>query len=119
MIQPVATVISSGEVSADTVDFVNSTNEGLTSSDTEIYKRNSSYVDTYLDPAFMSLMKDSDQRRQEQWEKTAQAPRDENSGVFEEYESSSYEKLVSPIDAHPSKVVQAVMKSFFAKIYKR
>ncbi|KAK8317232.1 hypothetical protein V6Z11_A13G093800 [Gossypium hirsutum] len=35
--------------------------------------RNSSYLDTYLDPAFMSLMKDPDQRRQEQWEKTAQA----------------------------------------------
>ncbi|KAK9046723.1 hypothetical protein V6N11_052601 [Hibiscus sabdariffa] len=34
---------------------------------------NSSYLDTYLDPAFMSLIKDPDQRRQEQWEKTAQA----------------------------------------------
>ncbi|KAL4278197.1 hypothetical protein GQ457_03G037450 [Hibiscus cannabinus] len=40
-------------------------------------------------------------------------------GVFEEYESSSYEKLVSSIDAHPSKAVQAVLKSFLAKIYKR
>lgn len=35
--------------------------------------RNSSYLDTYLDPAFMSLIKDPDQRRKEQWEKTAQA----------------------------------------------
>ena len=35
--------------------------------------RNSSYLDTYLDPAFMSLIKDPDEHRQEQWEKTAQA----------------------------------------------
>lgn len=35
--------------------------------------RNSSYLDSYLDPAFMSLIKDPDQRRKEQWEKTAQA----------------------------------------------
>ena len=35
--------------------------------------RNSSYLDSYLDPAFMSLIKDPDERRQEQWEKTAQA----------------------------------------------
>ncbi|GAY36761.1 hypothetical protein CUMW_024350 [Citrus unshiu] len=34
---------------------------------------NSSYLDSYLDPAFMSLIKDPDQRRKEQWEKTAQA----------------------------------------------
>lgn len=27
----------------------------------------------FLDPAFMSLIKDPDQRRKEQWEKTAQA----------------------------------------------
>ncbi|KAA3488191.1 Protein GDAP2 [Gossypium australe] len=42
-------------------------------SDVGLVQRNSSYLDTYLDPAFMSLMKDPDQRRQEQWEKTAQA----------------------------------------------
>ncbi|QCD77318.1 farnesyl diphosphate synthase [Vigna unguiculata] len=40
-------------------------------------------------------------------------------GAFEEYESSSYEKLVTSIEAHPSKAVQAVLKSFLAKIYKR
>ncbi|KAE8659799.1 Farnesyl pyrophosphate synthase 2 [Hibiscus syriacus] len=40
-------------------------------------------------------------------------------GVFEEYESTSYKKLVTSIDAHPSKAVQAVLKSFLAKIYKR
>ncbi|RZB42404.1 Farnesyl pyrophosphate synthase 1 [Glycine soja] len=40
-------------------------------------------------------------------------------GVFEEYESGSYVKLVSSIEAHPSKAVQVVLKSFLAKIYKR
>ena len=35
--------------------------------------RDSSYLDAYLDPAFMSLMKDPDQRRKELWEKAAQA----------------------------------------------
>ncbi|KAK6790592.1 hypothetical protein AABB24_027529 [Solanum stoloniferum] len=35
--------------------------------------RSSSYLDVFLDPAFMSLIKDPDQRRREQWEKTAQA----------------------------------------------
>ncbi|XP_060186067.1 uncharacterized protein LOC132615475 isoform X2 [Lycium barbarum] len=35
--------------------------------------RSSSYLDAFLDPAFMSLIKDPDQRRREQWEKTAQA----------------------------------------------
>ncbi|WVY94643.1 hypothetical protein V8G54_033731 [Vigna mungo] len=39
--------------------------------------------------------------------------------AFEEYESKSYEKLVTSIEAHPSKAVQAVLKSFLAKIYKR
>ncbi|RZC17052.1 Farnesyl pyrophosphate synthase 1 [Glycine soja] len=43
----------------------------------------------------------------------------ENYGVFEEYESGSYAKVVSSIEAHPSKAVQAVLKSFLAKIYKR
>uniref|UniRef100_A0A5B7BDE9 Uncharacterized protein n=1 Tax=Davidia involucrata TaxID=16924 RepID=A0A5B7BDE9_DAVIN len=40
-------------------------------------------------------------------------------GVFEEYESNSYEKLTNSIEAHPSKAVQAVLKSFLGKIYKR
>jgi farnesyl diphosphate synthase len=40
-------------------------------------------------------------------------------GIFEEYESKSYEKLNNSIEAHPSKAVQAVLKSFLAKIYKR
>ncbi|GMP64943.1 hypothetical protein CsSME_00025964 [Camellia sinensis var. sinensis] len=40
-------------------------------------------------------------------------------GVFAEYESKSYEKLVKSIEAHASKAVQAVLKSFLAKIYKR
>ncbi|KAL5697566.1 dimethylallyltranstransferase [Ranunculus cassubicifolius] len=40
-------------------------------------------------------------------------------GVFTEYESKSYEKLISSIEAHPSKPVQAVLKSFLGKIYKR
>ncbi|XP_059666741.1 farnesyl pyrophosphate synthase [Cornus florida] len=40
-------------------------------------------------------------------------------GVFEEYESKSYEKLINSIGAHPNKAVQALLKSFLAKIYKR
>ncbi|KAH6768763.1 farnesyl diphosphate synthase 1 [Perilla frutescens var. frutescens] len=40
-------------------------------------------------------------------------------GVFAEFESKSYEKLTSSIEAHPSKSVQAVLKSFLGKIYKR
>ncbi|KAJ6817541.1 protein GDAP2-like protein [Iris pallida] len=36
-------------------------------------RRNSSHLDSYLDPAFMSLIKDPDQRQKEQWEKAAQA----------------------------------------------
>ncbi|KAI8527544.1 hypothetical protein RHMOL_Rhmol12G0083400 [Rhododendron molle] len=42
-------------------------------SDVGLARRNSSYLDSYLDPAFMSLIKDPDERRKEQWEKTAQA----------------------------------------------
>ncbi|XP_050235899.1 uncharacterized protein LOC126685934 [Mercurialis annua] len=42
-------------------------------SDIGLARRNSAYLDAYLDPAFMSLIKDPDQRRKEQWEKTAQA----------------------------------------------
>ncbi|XP_057947973.1 uncharacterized protein LOC131143722 [Malania oleifera] len=44
-------------------------------SDVGLVRRNSSYLDSYLDPAFMSLIKDPDQRRKEQWEKTAEAQR--------------------------------------------
>ncbi|KAL0398910.1 UNVERIFIED_CONTAM: Farnesyl pyrophosphate synthase [Sesamum radiatum] len=40
-------------------------------------------------------------------------------GVFAEYESKSYERLTKSIEAHPSKAVQAVLKSFLGKIYKR
>ncbi|XP_010538437.1 PREDICTED: farnesyl pyrophosphate synthase 1, mitochondrial isoform X1 [Tarenaya hassleriana] len=40
-------------------------------------------------------------------------------GVFKEYESKSYERLTKLIEAHPSKAIQAVLKSFLAKIYKR
>ncbi|GLT80250.1 hypothetical protein SLA2020_517020 [Shorea laevis] len=40
-------------------------------------------------------------------------------GVFADFESKSYEKLITLIEAHPSKPVQAVLKSFLAKIYKR
>ncbi|XP_050370895.1 farnesyl pyrophosphate synthase [Argentina anserina] len=39
--------------------------------------------------------------------------------VFAEYESSSYDKITKSIEAHPSKAVQAVLKSFLGKIYKR
>ncbi|WOL17519.1 farnesyl pyrophosphare synthase [Canna indica] len=39
--------------------------------------------------------------------------------VFAEYERSSYEKLISSIEAQPSKAVQDVLKSFLHKIYKR
>ena len=35
--------------------------------------RNSFKLDSYLDPAFMSIIKDPDLRRKEQWEKSAQA----------------------------------------------
>ncbi|KAG6744464.1 hypothetical protein POTOM_051094 [Populus tomentosa] len=37
-------------------------------------------------------------------------------GVFADYESKTYEKLITSIEDHPSK---AVLKSFLAKIYKR
>ncbi|KAG9155250.1 hypothetical protein Leryth_023382 [Lithospermum erythrorhizon] len=40
-------------------------------------------------------------------------------GVFEEYESSVYKKLTATIEAHSSPAVQAVLKSFLSKIYKR
>ncbi|XP_051122105.1 uncharacterized protein LOC127245323 [Andrographis paniculata] len=43
------------------------------SSDVVLARRNSAYLDTLLDPTFMSLTKDPDQRRREQWEKAAEA----------------------------------------------
>ncbi|XP_061368009.1 uncharacterized protein LOC133311017 isoform X2 [Gastrolobium bilobum] len=43
-------------------------------SDVGLVRRNS-YLDSFLDPAFMSLIKDPDQKRLEQWEKTAEAQR--------------------------------------------
>jgi O-acetyl-ADP-ribose deacetylase (regulator of RNase III) len=43
------------------------------STDLTLLRRNSNHLDSYLDPAFMSLIKDPDERRKEQWEKTAQA----------------------------------------------
>ncbi|CAN4097133.1 unnamed protein product [Withania somnifera] len=39
--------------------------------------------------------------------------------VYLEYEEKTYEKLTNSIEAQPSKAVQAVLKSFLAKIYKR
>ncbi|CAM8876637.1 unnamed protein product [Rhodiola kirilowii] len=45
----------------------------LSSSDGGLQRRNSHYFDAYLDPTFMSILKDPDQRRQEQWEKSAQS----------------------------------------------
>ncbi|KAK9139613.1 hypothetical protein Scep_009294 [Stephania cephalantha] len=47
-------------------------------------------------------------------EETLEAP-----GAFAEHESKSYEKLVSSIEDHPSKVLQKVLKSFLGNIYKR
>nr|AXQ06578.1 farnesyl pyrophosphate synthase [Phalaenopsis japonica] len=38
---------------------------------------------------------------------------------FSEYERTSYEQLISSIEAQPSKQVQEVLKSFLHKIYKR
>ncbi|XP_076948430.1 uncharacterized protein LOC143620675 [Bidens hawaiensis] len=42
-------------------------------SDRGLARRNSSYLDSYLDPAFMSLIKDPDQRHKERSEKTVQS----------------------------------------------
>ncbi|KAL5705613.1 dimethylallyltranstransferase [Ranunculus cassubicifolius] len=39
--------------------------------------------------------------------------------VYADYEKKSYEKIVSTIEAHPNKAVQAVLISFLGKIYKR
>ncbi|XP_010552560.1 PREDICTED: protein GDAP2 homolog [Tarenaya hassleriana] len=41
--------------------------------DLALVRRNSHFLDSYLDPTFMSLIKDPDERRKEQWEKTARA----------------------------------------------
>lgn len=49
--------------------------DDLPTSDVGLVRRNSSYLEAYLDPAFMSIIKDPDQRRKEQWEKAAQAQR--------------------------------------------
>ncbi|CAA0843138.1 Farnesyl pyrophosphate synthase 2 [Striga hermonthica] len=40
-------------------------------------------------------------------------------GIFFEYEAKNYDRLTSSIKAIPRKPVQAVLKSFLAKIYKR
>ncbi|XP_022868294.1 farnesyl pyrophosphate synthase 1-like [Olea europaea var. sylvestris] len=40
-------------------------------------------------------------------------------GVFADYEDKIYERLTSSIEAHPSTALQAVLKSFLGKIYKR
>ncbi|GMH25474.1 hypothetical protein Nepgr_027317 [Nepenthes gracilis] len=40
-------------------------------------------------------------------------------GVFSDYERQSYEKLTKSIEAHPSKSVREILKSFLGKIYKR
>ncbi|KAG9152161.1 hypothetical protein Leryth_019721 [Lithospermum erythrorhizon] len=65
-IKPLPNVKKNGPKSPQTSVDLSSTDVGLS-------KRSSSYLDSYLDPAFMSLIKDPDQRRREQWEKTAQA----------------------------------------------
>ncbi|MED6115447.1 hypothetical protein PIB30_090688 [Stylosanthes scabra] len=46
---------------------------GIPVSDIGPIRRTSSYLDSFLDPAFMSLIKDPDERRVEQWGKTVQA----------------------------------------------
>ncbi|KAL3631211.1 hypothetical protein CASFOL_024195 [Castilleja foliolosa] len=42
-------------------------------SDMGLIRRDSSYLESYLDPAFLSLIEDPDQRRGEQWAKAAEA----------------------------------------------
>ena len=39
--------------------------------------------------------------------------------VYVEYEKKTYKKLIDSIEAQPSEAVQAVLKSFLGKIYKR
>uniref|UniRef100_A0A7N0TRJ0 Appr-1-p processing enzyme family protein n=1 Tax=Kalanchoe fedtschenkoi TaxID=63787 RepID=A0A7N0TRJ0_KALFE len=45
----------------------------LSSNEGGLQRRDSHYFDAYLDPAFMSIIKDPDQRRKEQWEKSVQS----------------------------------------------
>ncbi|PWA39802.1 Chrysanthemyl diphosphate synthase, chloroplastic [Artemisia annua] len=40
-------------------------------------------------------------------------------GAYEDYEKSTHEELITSIEAHPSKALRAVLKSFLEKIYKR
>ncbi|KAF5781306.1 putative transferase [Helianthus annuus] len=40
-------------------------------------------------------------------------------GVYEEYEKKTHEEFMNLIESHPSNVVQAVLKTFMGKIYKR
>ncbi|XP_048331539.2 farnesyl pyrophosphate synthase 1 [Ziziphus jujuba] len=40
-------------------------------------------------------------------------------GVYLDYEETVYRNLTATIEAQPSKAVQALLKSFLAKIYKR
>ncbi|KAM0063715.1 putative transferase [Helianthus debilis subsp. tardiflorus] len=40
-------------------------------------------------------------------------------GVYEEYEKKTHEEFMKLIESHPSNVVQAVLKTFMGKIYKR
>ncbi|XP_031491689.1 uncharacterized protein LOC116258606 [Nymphaea colorata] len=47
-----------------------------------VQRRHTSSLDSYLDPAFMSLTKDPDQKRKEQWEKAAQAQAGWNCAKF-------------------------------------
>ncbi|KAL3636210.1 hypothetical protein CASFOL_020757 [Castilleja foliolosa] len=49
------------------------TSSDLQVSDIGVARKNSSYLESYLDPAFMSLIKDPDQSRKEKWEKSSQA----------------------------------------------
>ncbi|EPS66610.1 hypothetical protein M569_08166, partial [Genlisea aurea] len=47
--------------------------DDLPVADISLTRRDSSYLESYLDPAFMSLIKDPDQRCREQWAKAAEA----------------------------------------------
>ncbi|PKA62868.1 hypothetical protein AXF42_Ash018862 [Apostasia shenzhenica] len=53
-----------------TKSFTNSTDIPI--NDSGLILKSTFHLDSYLDPAFMSLMKDPDQRRKEKWEKAAQ-----------------------------------------------
>ncbi|KAH0456810.1 hypothetical protein IEQ34_014717 [Dendrobium chrysotoxum] len=60
-------------VLSSTTTNASTTSVDIPINDSDSTLRRSFHVDAYLDPAFMSLMKDPDQRRKEQWEKAAQA----------------------------------------------